>query len=118
MELLRHRHRGPVPLEPLLGGVALGRQALGLPGLLEHRRRSARSASEEVRRSFAPASGVAVALELGQGQLAMVDEALLAVDHLLGDLQPARVLLALRLQLEDRPLEALLRPRRCRGRRR
>ena len=36
-DLLRHLDRGPVPLEPLLRDVALGRDPLGLAGLLEQR---------------------------------------------------------------------------------
>ena len=46
----------PVALEPLLGGDALGREALGLAGLLEHGPALDQVCSVSARRSFAPES--------------------------------------------------------------
>ena len=117
-ELLGHLDGGAVPLEALLGGDPLRRQALGLAGLLEHR-----AALDEVGFGRRPAllgarQRVAVTLELGQRELALLDEPALALDVVLGDLEPPGVLRALRLELEDALLEAVASPGTSRGRRR
>ena len=73
-------------------------------------RRSARAASASARRSRAVGQRVAVALELGEGELALLERRLRLLDGLLGDLEPARVPVAARVQVVERPVELLARP--------
>src|SRR5688572_16276475 len=92
-------------LESLLGGDPLACQALGLASLLEQR-----ATFREVRVGCGatlprPGQRVPIALQLGQGELALLNCGLLLADAILGDLEPAGVLGALGAQIEDRPFE-------------
>ena len=81
-------------LVALLGGVALGDEALGLAGLLEHAPALGQGGLGLGPPVARAGQRVAVALELREGRLALLDRGLGLVDRLLGDLEPARVLVA------------------------
>ena len=76
-------------------------------------RPSAETAPRSRSAARGPRQRVAIALELGEGRLALVDAAVRRLDRLLGDLEPAGVLRAPRVQVVERPLELLLGARRC-----
>ena len=98
--------------------VALGHDPLGLAGLLE---RAAMLSQHHLGLGPAVARAghrVAVALELGERQLALVECRLSLRDGLLGDLEPARVPVAAGAQVMERPVELLARAARFPGRRR
>ena len=103
-----------IALVALLGRVALGDQALGLAGLLEH----APALGEDRLGLGPPVAGageqVAVAAPAARGQPrpARRRSAALAT-ACLGDLEPAGVLVALRGQVVERLVELLARPARA-----
>ena len=118
VELGGHLDRLAVALVALPGGGPLRLEPLGLARLLEERP-ALGHAPLGLGASLAGArQRVAVPLELGEGELALLDGRGGLGDRRLGDLEPARVLVALRRQVVDRPLELLLGAARCRGRRR
>ena len=99
-------HGLSIPLETLPGDLALGGQALRLAGLLQER-----SAFRERGIQLGPLlagehRGATVALEGRESRLALAGDRLRAKDRLLRDSQPARVLLALGLEVPKRPFEA------------
>jgi hypothetical protein len=104
-QLVGHRDGLAIALEPLLGVDALGGEALGLASLVEERaslgegRVGLRAALERARQR------VAVVLQLGEQELALLDRPFGLLDGVLGHLQAAGVLGALRVQVEERPLE-------------
>ena len=92
----------------LLGGVALGGQALGLARLLEHRP-SLRQRGLGLGAVLAGhGERVAVVLEALERVLAGLETRGRLGDRVLGDLEPARVLDAAGLQVVERPLELAL----------
>ena len=94
-------------------GVALGGDPLGLARLLEH----AATLGQGRLGLGPPVAGagqrVAIALELGERELALLERRLRLLDGLLGDLEPARVPVAARAQVVERPVELLARPARA-----
>ena len=99
-----------VALVALVRRVALGHQPLGLAGLLEQA-----APLGEGGLGLGPAVAgagqrVAVALELGEGQLALVERRVRLLDRLLGELEPAGVAIAPRVQLVERLVELLAGP--------
>ena len=107
-ELVADRDRRAVALVAVLGGVALDGQSLRLAGLLEHR------ASLEQRGLGLGAvvardgERVAVVLQALERVLARLQLGGRLRDRVLGDLEPARVLDAPRLEVVDRALELAL----------
>ena len=97
----------PEPLEPFPGRRALGLEALGLAGLLEH----APSLGQGGLRVGAPLpcrrQAVAIALQLREGQLPLLDRRSGGGDGPLSDLEAAGVLVALGGQVVEGLLEAL-----------
>src|SRR5688572_11499366 len=112
-QLVRDLDRLAEALESLLGCDPLRAEPLGLAGLLEHRP----AFGEVVLRGPAALSGsgerVAVPFQLSQCELALLDGGLRLGDRFFGNLEPAGVLRALRVELVDRPLELALRPGRA-----
>ena len=91
-----------------MGGVALGGEALGLARLLEHAPAFGQGGLGLGPALAGAGQRVAVALELGEGQLALLDRCAGLGDGVLGDLEAAGVLVALRRQVVERPVELLL----------
>ena len=105
--------RFPETVVPLLGGDPFRGEPLGLAGLLEHAPAFGQ-ALVRIGASLAGArQGVAVLLQLGEGQLALLDRHRRRGHGLLGDLEMARVLVALGRQAVQGALELLLRQARA-----
>ena len=103
-----------VALVALLGGVALGGRAARPGAPSRARRRSARAASGLGAALAGARQRVAVALELGERQSRPARATRCAwATACLGDLEPAGVLVALRRQVVERPLELALGPARA-----
>ena len=104
-QLLVDLDRLPEPLVAILCGVTLAGQALGLACLLEH----APPLGEDglgLRSSFQRArQRIAVAGELGQRQISLFEGLARLGRFGFGDLQAARVLLALGREVVERPLQ-------------
>ncbi len=112
-DLGRDIDRLAIALVLLARGVTFGAEPLGLAGLVEQ-------AAPFGQRGFGlgptvPRGGqrVAVPLELGQRQLALVERDLRLLDGLLGDLEASRVALAPRRQVVERLVELLAGPARA-----
>ena len=104
-DLVAHLDGLPVALVALLGGIAFGDESLRLAGLLEEG-----AALGERGLGLGPSlaggrQAVPVALELGEGQVALLHARRGLGDGLLGDLQAAGVLVALGRQVVDGPVE-------------
>ena len=110
LELGSDLDRLPVALVAFGRDVTLGDDPLGLARLLEGAAPLGQGdlgLGPSVARAR---QGVAVALELGQRQLTLVECRLRLGDGLLGDLEAARVPVATRAQVVERPVELLARP--------
>ena len=107
-ELVADRDRRAVALVAVLGGVALDGQSLRLPGLLEHRAALEQRGLGLGAVVARDGEGVAVVLQALEGVLARLQLGGRLRDGVLGDLEPARVLDAARLEVVDRALELAL----------
>ena len=102
-DVVAHLDRHPEPLEALLGQGRLGDEPLRLAGLLEHRPVLDELALDDGPPLARPGQDVAIALELDQRGLALLDHAGRPADGLLGDLEAAGVLVAAARQVLDAP---------------
>jgi hypothetical protein len=98
-------------LEALLGGHPFRGQSLAHARLLEQRATLDQDAVRLGPTVAGAGQDVAITLELCQRMLTLLDGGPGLVDRFFGDLQPARVLGTLGVEVEQRPLESPFRPR-------
>ena len=96
-----------IALVALGRGVPLGGQALGLARLLEH---APTLGEDRLRLGSTVAGGghrVAIAFELGEGVLPLLERRLRLLDGLLGDLELSRIPVTARVQVVEGPIQLL-----------
>jgi len=107
-DLVRESGRLPVALEAFPGDIALGGEALCLAGFLQQRSPLGERALHLGAMPASNHQGVPVALQPGEPGFAVRDGRLGARDGHLRDAEPSGVLLTLRVELAERPVEATL----------